>query len=704
MTPFGYKLLNASEGEKGATSSFKPNAWLEITPDNRITITVGQSELGQGTHTAFAMIIADELEADWKHIRVFHGGARKEFHNPYFPMQLTGGSLSVRSFYAPLRKLGAAGRAMLANAAAVTWDVPQKECEAYNGTVRHKKSGRVLTYGQLCLKAAKLPTPKDPILKKKSQFRYMGTSMPRLDIPDKVRGATVYGMDFTVPDMVIAVLARPPVYGAKPASYDQKAAEKVKGVRNIVPTPRGIAVCAETLDAAWKGRDALNVKWGPGSHPELNNDTIEKLFVDHLDKVGAVARKEGNVKEAMDRAEKKIEATYFCPYIAHATLEPMNCTAHVQKDRCDVWVPTQFQTVSQLVASQISGLPPNKVEIHTLYSGGGFGRRFGMGFVVEAVVTSKAVGKPVKVIWTREEDMQNDLYRPANAHRIEAGIDMSGRLIGWSHKVVCPSIVPSQVKDGLDPYALGGIWAPNPGGDNTAYKIPNLQFEWVPMDLPVPIGYWRSVQNGPNAFAMESFMDEMAHAAGKDPLEFRLQLLKHNKRSRLVLETVAEKAGWGKPAPAGQGRGIAHHFCFGSSAAHIADVSVNKKDGTIKVHRIVAAIDCGPAVAPNNIKHQIAGAITLALSSALKEEIMFSNGGVESENFEDYETIRMSEIPDIEVHIVDSGGGIGGIGEPGVPPTAPAVANAVFDATGVRLRRLPMTPSMVLEALKIKSG
>jgi isoquinoline 1-oxidoreductase beta subunit len=388
----------------------------------------------------------------------------------------------------------------------------------------------------------------------------------------------------------------------------------------------------------------------------------------------------------------------------------MNCTAYVQNDRCDVWVPTQFQTVSQALAAQFSGVPPDAVHIHTLYSGGAFGRRVGMDFVIEAVVVSKAAGKPVKVVWTREEDMQNDLYRPAMAHRVQAGLDGSGRLIGWSHKAVCPSIMKTLnpkdsmlVDKGLDIFALWGIWDVTPNKCNMIYEIPNLHVEQVLIDLPIPVGFWRSVQNGPNAFVVESFMDELARAAGKDPLEFRLQLLKNQPRAQRVLETVAEKAAWGNPLPKGMGRGIAQHSSFESYVAHVAEVSVSETDGTIKVNKIVTAVDCGVAVAPNNIENQVSGAIVQALSSALKEEVMFSNGGVESENFGDYDIMTMDEVPEIEVHILKSGDKIGGIGEPAVPPTAPAVANAIFDATGVRLRRIPMTPGRVLEAIKKRS-
>lgn len=704
-TPFGFKLLNASQS-KDSNSSFHPNVWFEITPDNRITITLGASEMGQGSHTALAMILADELEADWQQVQVQQGGARKEYVNPILHLQLAVASATVRGFYEILRKAGAAGRGMLVKAAAAQWKVPEAECEALNSTVRHKKSDRHLSYGQLCLEAAKFDVQQDPPLKKTGEFRYMGKRIPRVDIPKKVSGEAVFGLDFKVPGMQYAVLARPPAYGAKPLSFDQKAAEAVGGVHNIIPTPNGIAVCATSLDAAWKGREALNVKWDQGTHPQLNDDFIEKSLMGDLDKPGSEAVKIGDARKALGEAAKKVAATYFVPFVAHATMEPMNCTAHVQKDQCDVWVPTQGQTIAQLVASKVSGLAPEKVNIHTTYLGGGFGRRATPDFVVEAVIASKVVGKPVKVVWTREEDIQHDQFRAAMSHRIEAGLDNQGRLIGWSHKAVSGSIMkdiaPEGIKNGVDIMSLWGLvdFPGSPDNNRIMYEIPNLTVEFLLSDLPIPVSPWRSVQNGPNAFVIESFVDELAHAAGKDPLEFRLALLQNSPRSRRVLETVAQKAGWGKPVPKGQGRGIAQHTCFGTYSAQVADVSVDEKTGYIKVHRVVVAVDCGPAVAPFNIQTQIEGAVTMALSTVLREEVKFSDGGVVSANFGDYNPIRLSEVPDIEVHIVKSDEAIGGIGEPGVPPTAPAVANAVFSATGKRIRRIPMTPERVLATPK----
>ena len=707
VSPFGYELLNASEKEQGEISGFSPNAWFTVTPDNRVTIFVGNAEMGQGVLTAHAMIIADELEAEWKQVQVRQAPARDEYKNPLLGAQITVASASVRGFYEPLRKAGAAGRTMLIKAAASTWKAPEDECKAFMGTVKHEKSGRTLTYGQLCLEAAKLQVPQDPPLKNESEFRYMGKPMARVDVPEKVSGKAVFGLDVTVKDLHYAVIARPPAYGAKPLSYDEKGAEQVKGVQKIIPVPMGIAVCAKSFDAALKGRDALKVSWDKGTLPEMDNISIEKSLMEDLNRQMVSVVNTGDAKKVIGEANKKIEATYYVPCVAHATMEPMNCTAYVADDRCDVWAPIQAQTGAQNVASKASGLPKEKVHIHTTFLGCGLGRRSRPDFIAEAVMISKAVGKPVKVMWTREEDIKYDAFRAPASHRIEAGLDAQGQLIGWSHKVVSPSILkdirPDAIKNGIDFYCLVGLAdAPtSPMWNNRIqYEIPNLYIEFLISPLPMPVAPWRSIQNGPNAFVIESFIDELAHAAGKDPLEFRLQSLKNNMRASRVLETVAEKVGWGKAIPKGEGRGIAQHACMGSYVAEVAEISVSKNDGKIKVHRIVAAVDCGPVVNPTHLIAQVKGAIILALSTVLKEEVKFARGGVVSANFDDYGVIRMNEVPEIEVHVVKSSEKIGGIGEPGVPPTAPAVANAVFNATGVRIRRIPLTPQIVMDALK----
>ena len=701
--PFGFKIVNASDLKE---IGFGPTAWFTITPDNKVTIFIGNAEMGQGVMTAHAMLIAEELDVDWKQVEVRQGPAADAFNNPLLGVQITVGSASVRGFYEPLRKTGATGRAMLLAAAAKTWNCPESECQAAMCTVKHQPSGRTLTYGKLCKVAALLPVPEKVTLKNESEFRYLGKRMPRVDVPLKVSGKAVYGADVKVKDLHYAVLARPPAYGAKPASFDAKAAEQVKGVKKVLPLPMGIAVCAESLGAALKGRDALGVQWDKGAIPEMDDAYVEKSLMDDLDKPGASAVKTGDAKKAIEEAAKKLEATYYVPCVAHATMEPMNCTASVTADRCEIWGPIQIQVAGVGIGMKISELPRDKIFVNTTFLGCGLGRKATPDFVVEAVLCSKLLGKPVKVIWTREEDIKYDHFRAPASHRVAAALDAQGRLIGWSHKVVSPSILkdikPEMIKDGVDFYCLWGL-ADHPKSpmwnNRIQYEIPNLDVEFLISQLPIPVAPWRSVQNGPNAFVIESFIDELAHAAGKDPLEFRLENLKNNMRATRVLETVAEKAGWGKPVPQGQARGIAQHACMGTYTAQVADISVDKKDGKIKVHRIVFAVDCGPTVNPGPLAEQIQGGAILALSTTLKEQVHFAKGGVKSANFGDYGVIRMSEVPEIEVHVINSTEKIGGIGELGVPTTAPAVANAFFNATGVRIRRLPLDPGNVLAAL-----
>ncbi len=705
VTDFGFTILNASE--KKDLAAFSPNVWLQITSDNQVTITIGNSEMGQGVHTAQAMIVADELEADWKDVRVKQGEALDGFKSPLLKSQITVGSGSVRGFYEPLRKAGAAGRAVLVQAAAQTWKVPEAECRAVKGQVIHEKSKKKLTYGKLCEKAAKLELPKDPPLKTEAEFRYMGKPMPRVDIPEKVSGRAIFGMDVDLKDLHYAVIARPSAFGAKLLSSDTKGAEQVPGVIKVLQIPQGVAVCATSTAAALKGKAALKLEWDKGTHPDMDNASIEKTMMADLDRPGAKVQDTGDIKKALGEAAKKVEATYFVPFVAHATMEPMNCTAQVTQDRCDIWVPTQAQTAIQGIAAKTIGLPPEKVHIHTTYLGCGLGRRSRADFVIEAVTVAKALGKPVKLMWSREEDIKYDHFRSAMSHRITGALDDQGRLTGWNHKTACVSLLktlnPAAIKDGVDSYCLWGLWnvpdSPH-WNDRLQYEIPNLYIEMNITDLPIIVAPWRSVQNAPNAFPIECFIDEVAQAAGKDPLEFRLQNLKNNKRATRVLETVAAKAGWSKPPAKGIGRGIAQHACFGSYVAQVVELSVDSKTGKIKVHRVVAAVDCGPVINPDPLVAQIEGAVTMALSTALMEEVRFAKGGVASANFDDYRLIRMSEVPEIEVHMIKSTDKIGGIGEPGVPPLAPAVANAFFNATGVRIRRIPLTPARVLEALK----
>jgi isoquinoline 1-oxidoreductase beta subunit len=696
-TPLGYRLLSAEEMKKEEPFAFRPSVWLKISPDNAVTVVVNKSEMGQGVYTSLPMIVADELDADWKSVRMEVAPAGDAYKDPGWGTQATGGSSSIRHMHEPLRKAGAAAREMLLTAAAQEWGVPTAECAVALGRVRHLKGTRTLSYGNLSERAAKLPVPQTPVLKKDSQLRYIGTEITRLDMHDKVSGTAQFGIDSFVPGMLYATIARPPAYEADLVSFHKEAAQGVAGVRAVVPIHSGMAVCADTIDAAWKGREALKPEWQNGRYSRLSTGWLEKEFLSRLDSNGVMVRNDGNVKTAIEQASKRLDVTYVLPYLSHATMEPMNCTAHVRADGCDIWASTQNQSGVLSLAAKLTGLKPDQISVHTAYLGGGFGRRYETDYVEEALLLSLSTGRPVKLVWKREEDMKNDFYRPANCSRIQGAIDGTGLAIAWSHKIVCPSIFarayPSGFQKGIDPAAVEGL-------KSMEYEIPNLAVEYVRIDTPVPVGFWRSVGSSHNAFTVESFIDELAHAANKDPLEFRLGLLKSHPRAQRVLQVAAEKAGWGKPLTKGQARGIAYHLSFGSYVAEVAEASMNRKDGTIRVHKVTCAVDCGSVVNPAIVSAQMMGGLIMGLSAALREQVEFADGGVKSENFGDYELLRMSEAPEVDVHIVKSGEKLGGIGEPGVPPIAPAVANAVFTATGARIRRLPMKPDTVLEALK----
>jgi isoquinoline 1-oxidoreductase beta subunit len=685
-------LFNASWAKGGPELPFKPHAFLEIATDETITVWVGQTNLGQGTHTGIPMIIADELDATWDRVQVRMALAAEPFKDPLWHAQLTGGSSSIRHRWDMLRKVGAAARQMLVGAAAEQWGISGKKCITKDSKVFHP-DGRSLTYGQLVEAAGKRPVPQDPPLKDPKNYRIIGTPRKRLDIPDKVTGKTIFGIDFTVPGMCIAAVARSPRYGASLQSYDEKAAMAVKGVIKVVPLEGRVAVCAETTYAAMQGRDALKIKWSKGSRPDLNDHTLDPSYHDHLEKPGAVAKSSGDVKKAFARAAKTIEQSYKLPYISHAQVEPINCTAHVEKERCRIWVPTQGQTATQGTASKLTGLSLEKVEVMTLPAGGGFGLRGEQDPVVDSVLLSKALNRPVKVIWSREDDFSNDYFRPASQCRIKAGLDKDGRLIAWSHKVAAQSVMsramPQAVQNGIDPDAVSGI-------RDMPYSIPNLMVNYVMVDLPISVGWWRSVGYSVNAFTVESFMDELAHAARKDPLQFRLDHMEKGSRPYNILSLVAEKGEWNSPVPKGRARGVAVTSCFESFAAHMAEVSVGKK-GRITVHKMVCALDCGTAVYPDAIRAQAESGVIMGLSTAFYEKVRFSDGGVKTANYDDYPVLTMSEVPEIEVHIAKNNLKAGGIGEPVFPSVAPAVANAIFKATGVRLRELPFRKQLLVQ-------
>ena len=679
---------------------FAPNAWLRIGSDGIVTLTVDKSEMGQGSQTGLAMILAEELDADWASVRL---GPMPENPAGWSRTMRTGGSAAIRSSWEPLRKAGAAAREMLMDAAASTWQVDRAACRAERGAVVHGPSKRRIAYGKLVAKAAQLPVPKDPPLKDPRDFRLVGTRMRRLDTPLKVDGSAQFGIDVKVPGMLVASVERSPVLGGRIKRVNAEAAKALPGVRHVLELepsswmgPKGgwaagcaagVAVVADTYWQAVVGRRALQIEWDEGDAGALNSESVRSQLAALAAQPAVVAQSIGDAGSALTGAAKRIEAVYEVPFVHHATMEPMNCTAHVRADGggADIWAPTQNQEHAQKVAAQVTGLPVEQVRIHTMLSGGGFGRRLEPDFVSEAARVSKAVGAPVKVIWSREDDMRNGFYRPTSFNRFAAGLDAGGRLVAWTHRIAG---TPLRLKFG--PLEKGIDDSLVDGAVDLPYAIPNVLVDQATLELaPVPRGPWRSVGVSHNGFVTEAFLDEVAAAAGRDPFELRRELLHDKPRHRRTLELVAEKAGWGTPLPAGRGRGIALAEWGPTTCAEVAEVSVSD-DGAVTVHRVVCAVDCGQPVNVGQIEAQIQGGVVYGLSAALYGEITLDAGRVVQGNFDTYRVVHLPESPPVEVHIVPSSDPIGGTGEPGVPPIAPAVCNAIFAATGKRIRRLPI--------------
>jgi isoquinoline 1-oxidoreductase subunit beta len=700
--------------------SFKANSYIFIDPQGDIRLVVTRSEMGQGVRTALAMILAEELDADWSRVKIEQGDCEPEYGD-----MTTGGSMSIRSTWDPLRKAGASARDMLLAAAAETWGVKKDECSASGaGVIEHKKSGRKASYGELAVRAAAVPVPKDVPLKEPKDYRIVGTPRARVDGQHIVIGEAHYGIDTKVPGMLYAVVARPPVFGGKVRKFDASRALAVPGVRKVFAVPAvempplfgeerkpdsghqhylwgGVAVVADSTWQAIAGRRALSVDWDNGPGAEESTEKQRAALAELLETPGKELKKIGEPDAVVASAAKTVAADYETPFLAHMTMEPVNSTASVRDGKCEVWAPTQNPNGMATALASVLNLPQSALTIHITLIGGGFGRRLCIDYGVEAALISRSAGAPVKVIWTRDDDIRHDYYRPISHHRLRAGVDAQGQVTSWLHHIAAPS---------TDSTFLGGE-VPDTGGTEIAGTglpngtVANYLLQQSFLHTAVPRGYWRAVDTNWNHFAVQSFIDEIAAATGKDPLALRRQLIATKQKpaggsdnegetpvnvDRLlgVLNLVAEKSDWGKPLPPGRGRGIAGLYGFGSYVAHVAEVTVGK-DGTLRVDRVVVAVDCGQVINPDLVAAQIEGGVVFGLTSALYDEITIQNGQVQQSNFDNYPMLRIADMPKVEVHLVPSHEPPGGIGEPGVPSTAPAVANAIFAATGKRLRRLP---------------
>jgi isoquinoline 1-oxidoreductase beta subunit len=655
---------------------FAPSVFLAIDENGEVTVWVTKSEMGQGVHTALPVLVAEELDADLARVRI-----EQAIANPNYGGQLTGASSSVRGMWDELRTAGAGAREMLVAAAAAQWKVSPGQCATERGQVLHRPTGRRLGYGQLAVRAAALPVPERPRLKEPREFTLIGKRLPRRDVPAKVDGSAVFGLDVRVPGLQFAAVQRAPTLGGKLVRFDAASARKLPGVRHVVQISSGVAVVADSTWQALQARDALAVTWDPGPHAQLSTETVRAALVQRTGGPAWSVKRAGDPDAALAAAKSKVAAEYEAPYLAHVTMEPINCTAHVQPGRCEIWAPTQAPAGMQATAARLTGLELADVIVNVTLLGGGFGRRVFDAELIEAVEISKQTRTPVQVVWTREDDVRNDFYRPVSLHRMEAALDAQGMPSAWRHRIVCPSTQGIESERGLDDIPVEGAIP--------AYGIPNLSVDWVSAQLPVPLGFWRSVGHSYNAFAIECFLDELAIKSGKDPVELRRGLLRDAPRQLRVVERAAEAAGWGQPLPPGRARGVAGHPCFESYVAMVAEVSLDAQQ-VPRVERIVAAVDCGLVVNPDIVEAQIEGGVAFGLSAALYEKIGFAQGKVVESNFHDYRLLRMDRMPAVEVHLIESGEAPGGVGEIAVPSVAPAVCNALFALTGRRIRSLPI--------------
>jgi isoquinoline 1-oxidoreductase beta subunit len=689
-----------TRGHAEASPSFSPNMWLSIFTTGETKIWVAKAEMGQGVYTALPMIVGEELDADFSQVRVVQA-----LVEPRFAAFLgTGGSSSVMTSFEPLRQAGATARAMLLAAAADAWGVPVAECGSEPGAVTHAQSGRRAPYGTLVEAASRLPVPGTPALKNPAKFRLLGKKIARFDTPAKIDGSAVYGIDVRTPGLLFAVVARCPVYGGSMKSFDGAGARAVEGVRYVTPLAEaGVAVVGETTWAALEGRRALEIQWNEGPNVRWSSEEIARFLEQQSTQPAMRDRDDGNVDEALDACHRKFASTYATPFLAHSPIEPVNTTASVQRDTCEIWGPLQYADGVQQEAARITGLAPSAITVHTTFLGCGLGRKAESDFATDAILLAKAIGQPVQLLYSREDDIAYDHFRPASRHLMRGGFDSDGRLTAWNHRIVAPSLrqqwewgrKAEDIQRGLDK------WATEPP-NHVAYRAPNFRVEYVMAQTPVPVGAWRSIYASQTAFADECFVDELAVAFGRDPLAFRLELIgQTSPLHRSVLERAAREAGWGTPLPKGRSRGVAVYRYGANSTyvAEVAEVSV-EPNGQVRVHRVVCAVDCGTVVNPGIIEAQIEGGILYGLSAALSGEITFARGRCQQSNFHDAPLLRFSEAPAIEVHILKNDRPPTGIGEPSVPPIAPAVANAVSAAIGHRIRELPLTPVRVAAAMK----
>ncbi len=682
----------AAKGGAPSGRTFAPNAFVRIAPDDSITLIIGKSEMGQGIYTGLAMVLAEELDVDLARVQVEFSGADAAFNVPFMPMQFTGGSMSTSTTYQQLREAGARARAMLLAAAAQHWQADVADLRTENGVVM--KGSTRLSYGALADAAAGLPVPEQVTLKDPAQFKYLGKPHKRLDAPMKVDGSAQFGIDARLTGMLHAVVARPPVVGAKLVKIDDTAARAVRGVVDVKQLPSGVAVYATNTWAAKRGRDALTVEWDEGANKQFSTAALRAEYQTLLRQRGAVARDTGAVPAALAGAAQRLDVEYELPYLSHSPMEPLNCLADVRADGCDLYLGTQMQSADRDAAAQVLGMDPAKVKLHSRFLGGGFGRRAqrNADVAVEAVHASKAVGRPVQVVWTREDDVRGLHYRPFVMSRVRAGVDAQGNPVAWQQCIVSQGVLRGGWTEGFIPKGQAFDQSSVEGASDMPYAIPNVFVDTHGGNPTVPVLWWRSVGHSHTGFTVNCALDELAVLGGQDPVEMRRKLLAAKPRQLAVLNAVAEACNWAGGAPAGRGRGVALHDSFGSIVAEIAEVSV--EGGNVRVHKVWCAIDCGFAANPSGVIAQMESAINYGLTAALYGEITFADGKVEQSNFHDYQIVRLNEAPQIEVVIVNSGEAMGGAGEPGTPPIAPAVANAIYAATGKRVRRLPIAKNL----------